>query len=1094
MLSSNAQSSASRTVSLRLSHNIHGALDPPWLIQLLTFPWRNDENFEPFDRRNLCRFEKFDLLSWLLNNLDSLSLGNLRRLNHTFKDLLPDASLFNVVRITPRQRDPFNHLSKKDVCTIGDYCRDLRILFDADPTRTKPLNRGNDDGEDWRRILSCLPNTAKVTLRTTKGPGNEVHPRNISMLTQLFRQNFQNATFLQHLTVLRLVPVHVPYIVNFGSLGTDCNTEDWTVGKIWSQITELECQFYTQREGYKYEISWPQNLQILHRWLRGFQDNVKTLKFSWIAAEITPGRRPHPLAFERWLPRTNEFTESPLVWRSLTTLATGNVELHEDDADSEINLLTSRSPNVGRYYRLKYATDWEITDFAFEGHESQDWERFDRLANGRWVVPPGAERPQQLPSLRQSSRRQQMSPKYPSSQRSSTQRAGSELSKQYSIVSPASTSLASKGGPRRPSIYHIPLENSPSSRPSNTSRAGPEPFRDYSVDSAIAKPLALEKSHILPTVYHTAFGSSKTHRPDNTSRTGFNISEESSSYSPFSYSSSTIGLPAQTKNHVRTRDSPRITKHQNLGDSLSNPRAAKPQLRPIPKSIQLGDSGFEGQMANPHSQHQINRSSDGSGKGHERFSQRSPQSGRFGRSPSRLKFVFDHDDEEDEYPSFQQQPNQLIGGLREDSGVPPSNSPLPQGFGSPTRQAHGTLDTLEDCCSAEEQCLHARAQPVITSMTSFASCLREEPANFSDVSAGEYGNYHPPMGSSQSAKSVSSKYSTQTTAFPQTQSNLEPLRQDTPEAHEDPLINNGTLHRTYEQGRYVTTLSYEQITPRVCGKGNRRSNDAMASYDEFTANPFANDEQSQIESYASSGPSGQRSASSLENEATQPLANIEDQPSRWRSEIDTRESEPTTEYISPLLPEEYVALSKRNGTLPGLAPYQKAFISALPVINSQEQTKNQFNLEHPPPTTNTRFSAPESAHPSLPHGKKAKKAKRRHDSEPVPSVRGDDVTALSAKEAHRRSKENILKASYFPSSSAEASGSKKGFFRSVFQRRNSGESNASRKSERDSKASDVSGDSEKRRGLRERAKDVGKGVVEGGRAYGKFLGGLTGLR
>lgn len=1135
-------SSTSKTVSPHLSHDIHGRLDPPWLIQVLEFPWRNLDHFEHHDWRNDDHFEQFDLLIWLVDRLYPISCGALRRVHPRIRRIFPDATFFEAVRITPRMRDPFKHLSKKDLYTIGQHCRELRILFDAAPSKETVLSgEGHDDGEDWTRILKCLPNTAKIILRTTKGPGDMVRPGNIDMLTQPFRQNFQYAAFLQNLKSLKLGPMHIPYIVNFCSLGTDCKTADWTLDKTWSQITELECQFFVQKDGGNYEVPWENTLQVLHRWLRGFKKNVRTLKFHWITAKNSTGPRPHPLALEKWLPEKREFVESPLVWNALKTLGIGNVELNEDDADSEVNLLDSRVPNVERYYRLRNAFQWERVDFAFESHESKYWKRYDRLANGRWLTLPGAERPQQIRSLQQPLRSQPISP------------------------------------------TRLPAEESSTHRSSISSRTGSDfaqhlrtvgPF--YLQQSSIPTPLSPKESPGQPGNHRNSFENSSTHRPRNTSSAGsFNFSQEFSPKTPTSQHSSAIRPPAPDDTRRPTRTNSRPTQHHRFENMSPAPRSRGLQTAQSPVFSSQGQSSFAEEMDRPSSRQQWSRSSGALRAGSGQSSPMSPRSGPVGSSNSKPLFVFDHDDE-DSVP--QQQPNHFNNSSREDSGFSPPNSPSSQRFGASIRQATGAngprtgsdlesrqLPKLEALIEAyEDHSLdpeshplqqqpsrnyggskenseisrqtyqvstqpqrigysalprygltsadsrgrlnavimpeahghdrvyeeHSRRQPdLVTNIGNSASQLQD----LNDGSRRDFESRNPRVGSLTAKSSVSSKYSTQTITVPRTQSNSKvpqrprrPSREATLETHEDRWSQGETLLGGYEQGNYVS----------------RVKSPAMASYDEFIGNPFVDE---------SSGPSGAQGGNftppdsmtsqpqltyltttrhSGPPEATQPLVSMEDQAPRRRSVLDAPEVVPAP--VGPLLPEEHVAMYKRNGLHPGVALVQPQNFGAPTGSNNQEQLRRQFGLDNPSITLDNRVSAPEPEQPSRPCGKE-RKAKRRHNSGPVESVRGDDVSALSAKESERRSRENILKGSYFPTN-AKASGSKTGFFRKVFKRRDSEESTTSKTSRRDSKASNGSDSSGKRRSFGKKVKDSVKVVKESGKSWGSIVGDVTGLR
>ncbi|RDI81489.1 Transmembrane 9 superfamily member 1 [Venturia inaequalis] len=1175
-------SSTPKTVSPHLSHNVYGELDPPWLIQVLEFPWRDDEYFEYSDRRG--HDQKFDFLTWLVDRLDPKSRGALRRVHSRIKGIFPDASFFNVLRVTPRKTDPFKHLCKNDLRTIGKYCRELCILFDAVSSKetvastenaSRRLQEGHDDGEDWKRILLCLRDAKKITFRTTaKRPGHIVSSASINMLTEPFRQNFQYAGFLQNLTTLKLVPMHVPYITNLCSLGTDCKTEAWTEGKIWSQITELECQFYVQQEGGKYEVEWEKILQTLQRWLRGFKKNLRTLKFHWIVAKNTSGPRPHPLALEKWLPEKVEFAESPIVWNALRTLAVGNVQLHEDDADSELNLLDSRVLNVERYYRLKYATDWEILDFQFEGHESKYWAGYQRSANGRWKDPPGAERPRQIWSRNQSLHSQPKSSTRPSSERSSTYRT------------------------------------------SNISRAGVN-FAQDDIVGPLFLPQAANPTPLAPegSPMHTSFKSSSTHHSGNTSRAGFNSPQEFSPKSPTSQHSSATGPPTQTEAYIRTRTNPRSTQQQGL--EIQSPNLRAPTRLP---DLQFA---IEDVMDMYRPQQRLSPSSGGF---RERSGESMPMSSRSGpliRKNSKPLFVFE-DDEEEEESQPQQQQNQINLGSKEDSGFSHAKSPISHRSGTSDRQAVGaigtrtrsnlesrqllSLDTLsetredhsvdpeshglqrqpirnyggwgnspemsqqayqspsnsqlydsfvrptyqvsdsrtrthaqsirrpdlektsrthEDGRFLGERGLNSRSQLPPTSVTTFTSSVQQEPDSFDDVSRAAFGSRNPQLGSSIAESSVSSKYSTtQPTSFSLTQTRLEPLRGPTAGSYKDPRSQKETSGRTYEQGSYVTVIE----------------NSAGTDYDEFIGNPFANDDKSEVETLISSGPSNvhrghvaaleadfrppnlsaeeyskpdsnqeqsrhilgdqntqltrpSRTRNFTPIETTQSLANIEDQVPKRRYGLDATEIVPAR--VGPLLPEEHVALFKRNATRPGLALVQPQFFGILTEDAPQEQLRNHFDHENPHITLENHLSAPEPQHIPRPHGK-AKKGKRKHRSDPVENVRGDDVSVLSAREAERRSKDSILSGSYFPTKLNSPAESKKGFMKKMFKRRDSEESTMSKASKRDSKTSSGSEDGGKRRSFGRKMKDgvmdSVKTVRDGGKNWGNLIGGVTGLR
>lgn len=1105
--------SAPETVSPHLSHDIYGELDPPWLIQVFEFPWRHDGSFEAFD-----------LLIWLVDKLDPKSRGALRRVHSRIKRIFPDASFFDTLRITPRKTDPFKHLSKTDLRTIGDHCRELRILFDAVSSKetvhsvVNTLRRpqeGHDDGEDWERILLCLRNTTKITLRTTaKRPGHVISSANINMLTEPFRQNFQYADFLQNLTTLRLVPMHVPYITNFCSLGTDCTTEAWTVGKIWSQIVELECQFYVQQEGGMYEIEWVKILQTLHRWLRGFKKNVRTLKFHWVVAKFASGPRPHPLALEKWLPETDVCVESPIFWNALTTLGIGNVELHEDDADSELNLLDSRVPNIESYYRLKYATNWEVVDFAFEAHETKDWESYEKLANGRWKDPPGAERPRQERSLKQTSLCQSKSLTRPSSGRGSTHlisnisRAGVDLA-QDDLVGP----------------FFLPQAANPT-------------------------PVAPKESPRQSRSHHTSLEKSSTHHPGNTSGAGFNFSQEFSPRSPTSQHSLALGRPTQNEAFLQTLPNSTSAQHQAFESKSPNLRASKilPELR----------LAIEDAMDMYRPQERLKQFSGGYGEGSGKFSPRSPQDKQFNMSRGGQRFKFE-DDDEDEETHPQQQLNPVNQGWREYSGSSTPLSPLsrwlvapdrqenssrsrimpPQprhddsfdrpSYGSVTNQTHaspgsGRYLPYEETHEAEghghlsrERVSNSRNQPALKGVATFDSRLHVEPGNFDSGSTRKFASRNTPMGASSARNSVSSKYSmTQPTAFSRTQTRPEPIRRPTPGNNDDSWSQKETPHLAYEQGSYVTSIEDLAIT----------------DYAEFMGNPFADDDQSDAATLVSAGPSdvhrghiaaletdfrplnsvieerydpGRRNdqlehnfsdgnsyftspitriRNSTPPEATRPLVNIEDLALRRRSEFDAPEVVPAR--VCPLLPEEHVAMFQRKGRLPGLALVQAQNSGLLTGDDHPERMRRQFDREHSPTMLKDRHSAPDPEQPSRPRGK-GNKAKRRNQSEPpVENVRGEDVSALSAKEAERRSRDNILTGAYFPTEMSSPTEPKKGFMRKMFKRRDSEDSIESKASKRESKTSDGIEDGGKRRSFGKKVKegmmDSVKTVKDGGKA------------
>jgi hypothetical protein len=314
----------------------------------------------------------------ILDELKQIDRGHLCRVHPMICDLVPVDILFRVLRITPRQAKPFQHLSEDDLWTPGKHCRDLRIFFGT-PQKTEvfvvpgtppsPPQRDNQNGSDWERVLKCLPNIETLTLRT--------HSRSITSITTLmspFCTNFEQVTFLKFLTTLKLVPMHINYITNLCGLGPGYDDAKWTADTIWGQITELECQFHIQDNNDSYTMQWKHTLRILQRWLRGFAKNVRTLKFHWIG--ILEGRCPHPLALEKWHSLEEISKEPAISWPVLTTLFKGNVEYGQLGLAS---LLAERAPSLETYFHLLNVDDLRKLPIHFAT---------DRTGFENWVRVP----------------------------------------------------------------------------------------------------------------------------------------------------------------------------------------------------------------------------------------------------------------------------------------------------------------------------------------------------------------------------------------------------------------------------------------------------------------------------------------------------------------------------------------------------------------------------------------------------------------------------------------------------------------------------------------------------------------------------------
>ncbi|TLD35176.1 Transmembrane 9 superfamily member 1 [Venturia nashicola] len=1087
-------SSIPKTVSPHLSHDIYGEIDPPWLLQVLEFPWRNQDNPDYDDRRN--HDQKFDLLTWLVESLDPKSRGALRRVHSGIKRIFPDACLFNTLRITPRKTDPFKHLSKNALRTIGKHCREIRILFDAVSFKeavdsvqsaSRRLQEGHDDGEDWKRIFLRLRNTTKIALRTTaKGSGYVISPANISMLTEPFRQNLQYADFLRNLTTLKLVPMHVPYIVNFCSLGTDCKTESWTAGKIWSQITELECQFYVQEEGGGYEIDWEHILQTLQRWLRGFKKNLRTLKFHWIVFENASGPRPHPLALEKWLPEKDEFVESPIFWNSLTTLAIGNVEFHEDDADSELNLLDSRVPTLEVYYRLRNATGWAIVDFTFESHESNHWKSFERLANGRWKDPPGppgAERPQQRRSRQQSlhSIRTESNPR-------ATQLQGLE-----------SKSPNLRASKILPDLY-LAIED------------GLDMFRSQQGLSGLSGRSQEGFGQLSPH----SLQSRQFIKPIPSQRFKFEDDEDGDEKEEESY---TQQRPKQVSNGLR----------ENSGFSPPMSPRSRHLLAPDRQVIGTRTGKNLGFTQQPNLS-SILREHGESDADQQDSRSRQPSRARDGSRDNSQTSPQPQDPVSMSHPSYN------------------STTTLTQA----TFESRQYLDFDEthetdgQIASSDERVPNSRGQSNLEPLATYPSNLHEEPAILDSALTRELGSRYPPL-SSSAKSSVSSKYSTtQPTALSRTETRSEPLRRPAPGHNEDPWSHKESFHRSYEHSNYVTIVESPAVTGYDEFMGNPFADDDQSDGKTLVSAGPSDVYRGHVAALeadlrSSSSSAGERRDTdsrreqsrhnlSIRNipltrptrirrstppEMTQSLAGMENQGRRRRSEFDAPEVVPvyagpllpeehvaisnrrseldTPEVIPaplcPLLPEEHVAISRRNGHRHGLALVQPGNSGLFTEGRPQEQVIHQhFDLDSLPSPLDNHHSASEPEQPSRPHG--------RHHSSPVENVRGDVVSALSAREAERRSKDSILSGSYFPTKMSSPVGPKKGFMSKMFKRQNSEESTTSKVIKRDSKTSNGSDDAGKRRSfgkVRDGVKDSVKTVEDGGKATSTIGRAVVGL-
>lgn len=395
---------------------------------------------------------EFNLLAYLLNKLDHIDRGVLRRVNPLIRDALAPESLFRVLRIIPRELAPFKHLSQTSLSTPGRHCRELRIFFGAAPLNERvfpvsgapshPRQSSDRIVSNWNRVLSCLQALETVTI-CTKAPkdNNTLEYDNesvfVNILMRPFCDNFEQATFLQHLTTLRLAPMHVIHITNLCGLSSAYETH-WTTGKIWDQITDLECQFYIQEEHGTYDIPWISTLRVLQRWLRGFTSNVKTLKFHWIGGE--DGRRPHPLALEKWLPQPEASKERSLFWLALTTIFTGNVEYGQLDLRS---LLNQRVPNARSYFHYKFLTAIPFLHFPTEDGDPEEWDRMNWSEDRGWVLPV-IEGPQAMQPPRQQARTYSNASTYDSSKKSpilyreSDSRASSGFSQGIDLGSPTS--------------------------------------------------------------------------------------------------------------------------------------------------------------------------------------------------------------------------------------------------------------------------------------------------------------------------------------------------------------------------------------------------------------------------------------------------------------------------------------------------------------------------------------------------------------------------------------------------------------------------------------------------------------------------------